>query len=508
VTIAAPRRHFEIMREIAAGGFGSVYVAKLVQPDGFSRIVAVKLLHPKWSENEEVASRMRDEARLLGLLRHRNIVDVLDLTRIDGRVAIVMEYLEAVDGRAILDMVRESGEPLPMTVALQICAQVSSALDAAYGKAPYEGHQPLHVIHRDIKPSNVMVDGTGVVKVLDFGVARADFDEREARTQGMAFGSFDYMPPERRFMDPGGPTSDVYSVAAVLFELLVGEKIGKGKLKPVAHAEWVEERVLVASEHMSAAVRDDLAPLLARMLAFGETDRPKAGRVTTAFRKLARNAGDESLEEWAERKVPPLLDMYRKIKAKEAASPMVGKTMIEDHGSLSANTTDGSNFDDDTDPNESGSAPGSQTQWVGADDATAPSPARRIAQPVGRQVAELRPQTANPASVRGAAVGSMRVNTPAPVMRQSGGVPNGAGQSSMPGPGGGQAGAGVSSLPGPAVSQVVNHSTVYVTKEVRITKGPSPVSTALYFLVSAVSWGILGLGLLSILGAAVLVATK
>ena len=90
-------RRFHFIRQVATGGFGTVHLCKVMHADGFSRIVAVKLLNAQWSENQEVTSRIRDEARLLGLLRHRNIVDVIDLTSIDGRTAVVMEYLEAVD---------------------------------------------------------------------------------------------------------------------------------------------------------------------------------------------------------------------------------------------------------------------------------------------------------------------------------------------------------------------------------------------------------------------------
>ena len=102
-------RRFQFIREIASGGFGSVYLTKVMHADGFSRLVAVKLLKAQWSDSDEVARRMRDEARLLGLLRHRHIVDVIDLTAIDGRAAVIMEYLEAVDLRTVVQEVDAKG---------------------------------------------------------------------------------------------------------------------------------------------------------------------------------------------------------------------------------------------------------------------------------------------------------------------------------------------------------------------------------------------------------------
>lgn len=333
------QRRFEVLREIASGGFGTVFLCRQVQTDGFSRVVAVKLLHPQWSENEEVSKRMRDEARLLGLLRHRNIVDVFDLTRLDGRIAVVMEYLEAIDLKAIC----KGGLPLPGAAVLQLGAQVASALDAAYNKAPVEGEHPLRALHRDIKPSNIMVDAEGTAKVLDFGVARGDYAGREAQTQGMAFGSFEYMPSERRFMESGGETSDVYSLGAVLFELLMGgEKLGKGKLKPKEHAAFVKARMdALYGELLERLSRPDdsvinprsveeLVDFLASMLAFDEEDRPSPGEVASVFRRLGRAFNDGGLDEWAEVHVPGLIARSRAHQDRGKQDPLVGKVLLED----------------------------------------------------------------------------------------------------------------------------------------------------------------------------------
>ena len=139
-------RRFHFLREVASGGFGSVYLCKVVHADGFSRLAAVKLLKAQWTDNEEVVHRMRDEARLLGLLRHRHIVDVMDLTSIDGRTAIVMEYLEAVDFRTVSRELTEPGSRIPVRAALEAMAAVAGALDAAYNRPPIPGEKPLRVI--------------------------------------------------------------------------------------------------------------------------------------------------------------------------------------------------------------------------------------------------------------------------------------------------------------------------------------------------------------------------
>ena len=122
--VSVARRRFRIIKEIAEGGFGKVYLAEQISSDGFSRIVAVKLLHAKWSSHDEVVMRTRDEARLLGLIRHQHIVKVEDLTAIDGKCAIVMEYLE---GMNLAQLVRAQG-PMPTKRALPVMIQVCGAL--------------------------------------------------------------------------------------------------------------------------------------------------------------------------------------------------------------------------------------------------------------------------------------------------------------------------------------------------------------------------------------------
>jgi serine/threonine-protein kinase len=326
-------RKFHFLREIASGGFGSVFLAKVIHGDGFSRLAAIKLLHPKWSENEEIASRMRDEARLLGWLRHKNIVDVMDLTRIQGRVAVLMEYLEAVDVKVIINELIERGEHVPVRVSLQICAAVASALDAAYNRPPYAGERPLRVIHRDIKPSNVMVDSSGTVKVLDFGVARADFDQRESHTQELAFGSLEYMPPERLFFEPESHASDVYSLGVTLFEILALEKFGKAKLRPKDHVRYIEERLdnMLASHPMpSDEVAEEVCTLITEMLSFDEEGRPSAADCVSRMRKLARTTGEIGIEEWSEHVVPPVFEVFQKEAKEGPPDPLVGQVLGED----------------------------------------------------------------------------------------------------------------------------------------------------------------------------------
>ena len=160
------RRRFRFIREIAEGGFGKVYLAEMQSGANFSSVVAIKVLHGKWAQNEEIAQRSRDEARLLGRLRHRNIVRVEDLTSIHGQCAVIMEYLEGVDLKTLINTISSRGERLPLRCCFEIIGAVSEALRAAYNHAPLQGGEALRLIHRDIKPSNIMLTVGGDVKLL------------------------------------------------------------------------------------------------------------------------------------------------------------------------------------------------------------------------------------------------------------------------------------------------------------------------------------------------------
>ena len=109
---------------------------------------------------------MRDEAKLWACFAIRNIIKVHELTSLDNRTAVVMEYLDSLDLGTIIEQMRNMRRRLPPRKSLEITATVAVALDAAYNQSPFPGEKPLRVIHRDIKPSNIMIDTTGLVKVL------------------------------------------------------------------------------------------------------------------------------------------------------------------------------------------------------------------------------------------------------------------------------------------------------------------------------------------------------
>jgi serine/threonine protein kinase len=270
-----PRRRFKFLKELAQGGFGKVYLAEMITGENFSTVVAIKLLHGRWLGNDEIVMRSRDEARLLGKLRHRNIVRVEDLTSINGQCAIVMEYLKGVDLKQVATWLKERGRVFPRKALFEAIGSIATALEAAYAHTPVGASTPLAVIHRDIKPSNAMVTVEGELKVLDFGTARATFEEREAKTQVLSFGSQAYMAPERMLGEPDTPAGDIFSLGITMYELLTLDSYGKIHLREERFGPALGEKVdAIDLSTVPAELQGEIRETLKLMLSYDPLVRP------------------------------------------------------------------------------------------------------------------------------------------------------------------------------------------------------------------------------------------
>lgn len=285
------QRRYRIGKAIAEGGFGTVYAADQVNPDGFTRPVAIKVLKDTDDAAQEYAQRLRDEARMLGLIRHRSIVAVHGLTQFRGAWAVAMEYVVGADLAQVMSL-----GPLPPTVALEIGAEVAAALHVAYTAAG-PGGRPINLLHRDIKPGNIRLTPEGDVKILDFGAGRAEFSAREARTEAFTFGSMSYMAPER--LDGfDSHAADVYSLGVVLFEMLTANAYGRSSAAPERHAARLRE-VMDHLWRATGGVSEDLVRLAGGLLAYEPTERPDARAVERFCSRLGRSLEGPLLRDWA-----------------------------------------------------------------------------------------------------------------------------------------------------------------------------------------------------------------
>ncbi len=318
------RRGFELIRCIGKGGFGEVYLAKMSTSTGFSKTVAVKLLRLDVEDTVGVAARLRDEARMLGMLRHRSIVQADDLITLDGRPAVVMEYIPGYNLSWIVNPRHFPARVHPRP-ALAIIRQVASALDAAYSRPSAITGAPLEVLHRDIKPANIRVTPDGEVKVLDFGIARSTQMDREAETRNYQMGSLRYMAPELMDDKPASPASDIYALGVVGFELLSRMRLGWAGESTDAHEAQLRKRLDKADLNATGDAREGIEALLLGMLAFEGDDRLTALDVVKRCRALVREIPGPSLEEWVQERAALI-----RIPDDPENAPLLGRTLYEE----------------------------------------------------------------------------------------------------------------------------------------------------------------------------------
>jgi serine/threonine-protein kinase len=217
---------YHVLERIAAGGMGEVFRARDAVLD---REVAIKVLHRSLSGDQGFVERFRREARAAAGISHPNIVNVHDWGAVDGLYYMVMEY---VRGRALRDLLNVRGRLAPAQVA-DVLRQTLTALDHAHRRG---------LVHRDVKPENVLVTTEGVVKVADFGLARAYADGRQTQA-GTVTGTVQYLAPEQIRGEPADPRSDLYSLGIVSFELLTGRLPFTGETAMAIAYKHLSDRV-------------------------------------------------------------------------------------------------------------------------------------------------------------------------------------------------------------------------------------------------------------------------
>ncbi len=279
---------FELQERIGKGGMASVYRA--VQKS-LQRPVVLKILYPHLAEDEKLVQRFEREARAAAMMRHENIVQVIDCGRHDDVAYIAMEYVEGNDLKHWLD---HHGAP-PMEIALLLLRDLCRGLEHAHGH---------RIIHRDIKPANLMLTPDGVTKIMDFGLARSGADTATQMTlAGSVLGTPAYMSPEQATGDVVDERSDVFSVGVVAFELLGGTRPFQGE----SYSSVLRQILTVEPPdvtHFNPLVPEEVARLVRGMLQKDVSKRiPTIRQVREELETIIEQMGllraRDLLREWA-----------------------------------------------------------------------------------------------------------------------------------------------------------------------------------------------------------------
>ena len=219
---------YEIIERIAVGGMAEIYLGRVRGTAGFDKLVAIKRILPFVALDNSFVEMFLAEARLAATLRHPNIADVFDVGIESGSYFFAMEYIHGEDLRSIRIESEAKRRIVPLEIAIAIVSGIASALSYAHLKSGPTG--PLNLVHRDISPSNILVSFDGAVKLVDFGIARAETNPRSTITRtGQLKGKIPYMSPEQCRAKPMDGRADLISLGIVLYEMTTGVRPFDGK---------------------------------------------------------------------------------------------------------------------------------------------------------------------------------------------------------------------------------------------------------------------------------------
>ena len=253
---------YVLLEKIATGGMAEVWKARKRGEEGFQKTVAIKKILPHLSDNQDFIEMFVDEAKLAAQLNHSNIIHIYDLGKIQSSYFIAMEYVDGHDLKTILRRGQDRDHPLGVELSLFIASKIGSALDYAHRRRDLNDKE-MELVHRDVSPQNVLVSQDGDIKLCDFGIAKAA--SKASHTQAGALkGKLQYMSPEQAWGHNIDRRSDVFALAAVLFEMLTGKKLFTGD-----NEISILEQVRGARVKPPSELNDEVTPEIDRVVLKG-----------------------------------------------------------------------------------------------------------------------------------------------------------------------------------------------------------------------------------------------
>jgi serine/threonine protein kinase len=268
---------YELLGRLGTGGMAEVYLARAVGLEDFEfeKIVVLKRVLPERADDRRYAAMFLDEARVAATLEHPNIVHTHDIGIKDDECFFTMEYLHGEDLKAILAAANKAKEQLPLELALQIAVGCAAGLHHAHEQTDYAG-RPLEIVHRDVSPANIIVTRQSVVKLIDFGIAKAASD-KEHTGVGVLKGKVAYMSPEQCRGEVLDRRCDVFALGIVLYEMVTMERPFKA-----ANVLGTVHKLLGEEPRRPRELRHDCPPALERIV-LKALEKDPTKRYQTAF---------------------------------------------------------------------------------------------------------------------------------------------------------------------------------------------------------------------------------
>lgn len=291
---------YRVVRQLAQGGMGTVYLGRTEGAEGFARPVVIKRIQPWLTQELGIAQMFVREARILSNLQHPNIVGVLDFgQQDDGSYIMVLDYVHGFELSEWLNYTSLARGRLPVEHAVHIICKVLDALHYAHTLKRADG-KPLGIVHRDVTPTNVFLSDHGVVKLLDFGIALVIDEERKFTGRNEVRGKLPYIPAEVCGGAPPTAAGDVYSSGVMLYELLTGTNPFDAP-----QTATIFSKILTFDPKPVSTIRDDAPEALDAVVARAmsrdlETRFKSAAELAQALRALPLRSDDAVVAELAE----------------------------------------------------------------------------------------------------------------------------------------------------------------------------------------------------------------
>lgn len=275
---------YEIIAPLRGGGMATLWLARRVGPAGFSRPVAIKVIHEHLAEDPAFVEMFLDEARLAAQIAHPNVVRVEELGQHDRTYFMAMEWIRGAALSSLMSGLQKQRRALSPSLACAIAMEVAEGLHAAHEARDDHG-APLDVIHRDVSPQNILISVSGHVKLIDFGVAKARGRKQQSEA-GELRGKLRYMAPEQAWGRPIDRRADIYALGVVLWELLTRSKLFQGDSE-IELLEMVRHPSVVPPHEIDGEVSAALSEVVMTALAPAADERYQSAQ---AFRRALANA--------------------------------------------------------------------------------------------------------------------------------------------------------------------------------------------------------------------------
>jgi serine/threonine protein kinase len=264
-------QRYTITERVDQGGMAEVFRGVAEGIKGFKKSVAIKRILPNLTKNKKFVSMFLDEARLSLHLQHANIVHVFDIGVADSSYFIVMEYVDGLNLKGLIDHEKKLGRKMKISHILWLMAEVCKGLEYAHEAQDPETGRPLGIVHRDISPPNILISKQAEVKLVDFGLAKAT-SQIETTDPGVVKGKFSYLSPEAASGLEVDRRADIFAVGILLWEMLTGRRLFYGE-SDYQTVELVRQAKVPSISQINADVDADLEAVVLKALARDPRDR-------------------------------------------------------------------------------------------------------------------------------------------------------------------------------------------------------------------------------------------